>query len=80
MTEAEFVRHAVAGSMAWSPTKREAAFVDRVRELEAMVSEMHASGLRLEFTHEWYVSGVRRDPGTYVLMRIGPAKDAETPF
>ncbi len=52
----------------------------RIAELEALVSEMHASGLRLEFTHEWYVSGVRRDPGTYVLMRIGPAKEAETPF
>lgn len=37
MTEAEFVRRAVAGTMTWSLTKREAAFVDRARELERIV-------------------------------------------
>jgi len=52
----------------------------RIVDLEALVSEMHGSGLRFSFDCEVYIQGIRVGPGDYVLMRIGPATADEHPF
>lgn len=55
--------------------------VDRARiaELEKTLSEIHASVRRVTFTAEWYLDGLRHEPGDYVIMRVGPVPDGYEP-
>lgn len=52
---------------------------DRIAELEAVLSEIHASVRRMTFAHEWYLEGGRYSPGVYVLMRVGPVPEGYEP-
>lgn len=47
--------------------------IKRIVELEAEISVVHGATRRHSFDCEWYLQGVRHDPGDYVLMRVGPA-------
>jgi hypothetical protein len=51
----------------------------RVAEPEATLSEGHASTRRMTLDHEWYLGGLRHDPGVYVIMRVGPLPDGYEP-
>ena len=52
----------------------------RIVELEATLSAIHATTRRHSFDSEWFLQGVRHDPGDYVVMRVGPATKSEHPF
>ncbi len=47
----------------------------RIAEIEAALSSIHATSLRVTHHHEWYIDGVRQSPGVYVVMRVGDAPD-----
>lgn len=77
------------GVFDWTDEMKSAAMADaatvckqaaRISELEATIAEMHASTRRYSFDCEWYLQGVRHNPGEYVLMRVGPATKDEHPF
>lgn len=53
--------------------------IRRIAELEATLSEIHASTRRTTQTHEWYLDGLRHPPGVYVIMRVGPVPDGYEP-
>ncbi len=57
-----------------------AGYLRRVAELEGALEKIHASADRRSFAVEWYFGGVRMRPGDYVLMRVGPVTNEETPF
>lgn len=57
----------------------ESVLRNRIAELEATIAEMRAP-TRHSFDCEWYLQGVRHNPGEYVLMRVGPATKDEQPF
>lgn len=52
----------------------------RVKELEKTLSDIHATATRISFDAEWMLGGIRREPGDYVVMRLGPAKVEDNPF
>ncbi len=62
------------------PSGMEISAAKRIAELEAQLSEIHASTRRMSFENEWYLDGLRNPPGDYVLMRVGPVTSDETPF
>lgn len=77
------------GVFEWTDEMKRAAIADaatvgkqsrRIAQLEAELSNIQASTRRYSFDAEWYLQGVRHDPGDYVIMRIGPAKQDENPF
>lgn len=52
----------------------------RIAELEAALADIHSTARRHSFACEWFLQGVRHDPGDYVLMRVGPATKTEHQF